>query len=97
MVKYIEGIHINEMEIDERFERYLDEGKYIVFAYSYGTLYNKHGSLGHVALVKQVVRDGIIQIYDPGPDGAGEKEVSVSKMYDAMRVKGGIYIFNVST
>ena len=97
MVKYIEGIYINEMEIDERFERYLDEGKYIVFAYSYGTLYNnKHDSLGHVALVKQVVRDGIIQIYDPGPDG-GEKEVSVLKMYDEMRVKGGIYIFNVST
>lgn len=40
--------------------------------------------------------EDIIQIYDPGPDEARVKEISVLKMYDAMRKKGGLYIIDKS-
>lgn len=95
-VKYIDGIHINELELDERFAKYLKEEKYVIFAHSYGSLYNKENcnNLGHVALLENIIRDGVVQIYDPGPDEAGIKQVNILKIYDAMRIKGGIYIID---
>lgn len=92
-IKYIDSTRINELDLDVRFERYLEEKKYVILAYSYGTLYNKpdHINLGHVALLEKVIGEDIIQIYDPGPDKAGIKNISILKMYDAMRRKGGIY------
>mgnify|MGYP001623916107 CR=1 FL=1 len=49
--------------------------------------------LGHVSLLEQVINDDLIQVYDPGPDAPGKKNVRISDMYDAMRKKGGLYIF----
>ncbi|MDO5156389.1 MAG: hypothetical protein Q4D51_10535 [Eubacteriales bacterium] len=97
-IKYIDAIHINELDIDVRFGKYLREKKYVILAYSYGMLYNKfnHSSLGHVALLEEVRGEDIIQIYDPGPDEAGVKEISILRMYDAMRKKGGLYIIDKS-
>lgn len=97
-IKYLDGTRINELDLDVRFARYLKEKKYVILAYSYGILYNKfnHDSLGHVALLEKVSGEDIIQIYDPGPDEAGVKEISILKMYDAMRKKGGLYIIDKS-
>lgn len=88
-VKYLDGTRINEFDFDTRLARYLKENKYVIFAYSYGVLYNKrnHGSLGHVALLEKVCGENIIQIYDPGPDEVGIKEINILKMYDAMKKK----------
>ena len=93
-VSYIDGACINELDLDVRLARYLKEKKYVILAYSYGVLYNKskHNRLGHVALLEKVVGEDIIQIYDPGPDDEGVKKMSILKMYDAMRKKGGLYI-----
>lgn len=94
--RFIDGICINELDFDERLARYLEEKKYVILAYSYGELYNKcnHAILGHVALLQKVIGEGSIRIYDPGPDEAGIKEISIFKMYDAIRRKGGLYIID---
>lgn len=95
-VKYIDGIRINETDFDVRLAKYLKTNKYVIFAFSYGMLYNKnnHSGLGHVSLLEKVIREDIIQIYDPGPDEVGVKETSIFKMYDAMRTKGGLYVID---
>lgn len=96
-IKYLDGTRINELDLDVKFTRYLKE-KNVILAYSYGVLYNKfnHDSLGHVALLEKVSGEDIIQIYDPGPDDAGVKEMCILKMYDAMRKKGGLYAIDKS-
>lgn len=97
-VKYIDGTRISELDLDARLAKYLRENKYVILAYSYGVLYNKcdHDSLGHVALLEEVCGEDTVRIYDPGPDAAGVKEVNILKIYDAMRKKGGLYIFDES-
>lgn len=94
-VLYLDALRINEFELDELLQEYLSQGKYVVFAFSYGVLYNKNPyfDLGHVSLLEQVINDDLIQVYDPGPDAPGKKNVRISDMYDAMRKKGGLYIF----
>ena len=79
----------------ELLQEYLSQGKHVVFAFSYGVLYNKNPyfDLGHVSLLEQVINEDLIQVYDPGPDAPGKKNVRISDMYDAMRKKGGLYIF----
>lgn len=91
-IKYLDGIRINELDLDVRFARYL----YVILAYSYGVLYNKSNhNTGHLALLEKVSGKDIIQIYDPGSDEVGIKELSILKMYDAMK-KGRVYIIDKS-
>ena len=94
-VIYLDALRINEIELNVILEKYIEQGKYVVFAFSYGVLYGKTllSNLGHVSLLERVISDDIIQIYDPGPDNSGVKCVRISDMYDAMRQKGGLYIF----
>lgn len=93
-VLFLDALQINEFELDKSLQAYLSQGKYVVFAFSYGVLYNKNSyfDLGHVSLLEQVINDDLIQVYDPGPDDPGKKNVRISDMYDAMRRKGGLYI-----
>ena len=93
-VSYIDALRINELELDIILKQFISQGKYVMLAFSYGVLYNKmsYRTLGHVALLEQVINDDLIQIYDPGPDSPGIKNVRLSTMYDAMRYKGGLYI-----
>lgn len=95
-IKYIDGVRLNEIDLDCKLTRYIKERKYIIFAFSYGALYDKkeHINLGHTVLLENLVDDNIIQIYDPGPDASGQKRINIFKMYDAMKVKGGLYIIS---
>lgn len=72
-----------------------DRNKYIVYLYSYGSLNNdpKKRNIGHASIKISDIRNGIVSIYDPGPVGAGIKEVRLSKLYDAIgESNGGILI-----
>lgn len=95
-VKYIDGVCLNDIDLDIRMKRYLEEQKYVILAFSYGMLYNNcmHDALGHVALLEKVIGDDLVQIYDPGPDKAGIKKISILKLYDAMKRKGGLYLID---
>lgn len=95
--KYVDGLRINELEFDSELDKYIKEGKYVIFAFSYGFLYNLNNSitLGHAVLLEKVLDDNTIEIYDPGPDGSGHKKISILKMCYAMRIKGGIYIIDI--
>lgn len=93
-VLYLDALQIDELELDVLLYQYISQGKYVIFAFSYGVLYNKasYFDLGHVSLLEQIFGDDLIQIYDPGPNNPGKKNVRVSDMYAAMRKKGGLYI-----
>lgn len=91
-VSYLDALHINEMALDSILYQRLSEDQYIIFAFSYGVLYNKetYYDLGHVSLLQEFISNDRIRIYDPGPNAPGIKDVRLSDMYDAMRRKGGI-------
>ena len=93
-VKYIDGLSLKEEDMLDFIRRHFGQNKYIVFAFSYGRLYNKNelDELGHVSLLTGVVDDDTLKVYDPGPDGAGIKCINIDSMFWAMRKKGGIYI-----
>lgn len=93
-VFFLSALHTNEFELESILRQQFAKGKYIIFAFSYGVLYSKESyyDLGHVSLLHEIINDDLLQIYDPGPDNPGIKNVRISDMYDAMRKKGGIYI-----
>lgn len=74
----------------------LRKNKYIIYTYSYGSLYHEPQNIevGHVALLEEVISERIIRIYDPGPRNSGSKTVDRLDMYDAMRERNaGMYVF----
>lgn len=60
----------------------------VICGFSYGELYRKPSlsQFGHVSLVLDVMENGRIKIFDPGPENAGVKEVDELKLYDAMHI-----------
>lgn len=74
---------------------YIKKQRYIIFQYSYGSLYNEsqNYSVGHSSLLIDNVKQGMIKIYDPGPRDFGEKSISEARMLDAIYDnRGGIFI-----
>lgn len=77
----------------------IDEKKknsYIVFAFSYGFLYDEpqNKDVGHVVLFENIdSKADTLGIYDPGPRNHGSKTVKVDDMVYAMKRRGGIYLF----
>ena len=92
-VSYLDVFHTNEIDLISILNQQLSENRYVIFAFSYGILYNKlsYVNLGHVSLLQEVLDDDWIKIYDPGPDNSGIKKVRISDIYEAMRRKGGMY------
>lgn len=96
-----EYVYINEFEesdYDTVDRSDLRRNSYIVYTYSYGSLYRKSElcNYGHVALLKSVVSERTLEIYDPGPIGKGEKKIDRHALYDAIReINGGLYIFKI--
>ncbi len=91
-VSYILSNPYGEYDIDKE---YLDE-KYCIYTYSYGSLYNEEDKrqIGHASLFLNYINDNEIEMYDPGPRGAGRKKVKLYRLYDAIYdSRGGIYIF----
>ena len=95
-VKYIDSTYINEINFGDVLIDNLNKKRYIIMTYSYGVLYNMNDkyNIGHVALLEKVIDEDRALIYDPGPDGAGEKVIGIMQMHYAMRRKGGIYIIS---
>lgn len=74
----------------------LREGKYIVYTYSYGSLYHEpqNKEVGHVAILEEVISERTLKIYDPGPRNYGVKKVDRIGMYEAMLERNaGLYVF----
>ena len=94
-IKYVEGWRLYLDDIDNTLRKYISNYRYVVLACSYGYLYHVENlyDLGHVVLLNSVVDDNTLEVYDPGPDGAGMKQVNILSMSDAMRYKGGILLF----
>ena len=87
-----EDIYIDEYGNDE-----VRQGKYIIYTYSYGSLYKENQSIefGHVSLLEDVISERKLRIYDPGPRNVGVKIVDRIAMYEAMRcINAGIYVIN---
>ena len=95
-VSYLDGLHTDEVGLTSVLRKRLAEGQYVILTFSYGVLYNKeqYADLGHASLLKKVLDEDWIQIYDPGPDSPGIKDVRISDMYEAMRKKGGAYFLD---
>ena len=60
----------------------------VICGFSYGDLYRdiSLSQFGHVSLVLDVMENGRIKMFDPGPENAGVKEVDELKLYDAMHI-----------
>lgn len=72
------------------------KNSYIVFAFSYGFLYDEpqNKDVGHVVLFENIdSKADTLGIYDPGPRNHGSKTVKVDDMVYAMKRRGGIYLF----
>jgi len=95
-VSYIPSNPYGEYNINKS---YLQD-KYCIYTYSYGSLYNASDKLqvGHASLfLGYADNEEEVEIYDPGPRGAGKKKVKVYLLNDAMYdARGGIYIFEKS-
>lgn len=91
-VSYIPSNPYGEYEIDKQ---YLTDN-YCIYTYSYGSLYGKNDKwqVGHASLFLKYINDDEIEMYDPGPIGAGKKNVKLYQLYEAIYdVRGGFYIF----
>ena len=76
---------------------YIKKQRYIIFQYSYGSLYkdSQNYFVGHCSLLVDNVKQGMIKIYDPGPRDFGEKSISEARMLDAVYDnRGGIFIIS---
>lgn len=85
--------------MDWEFEDFLNKtksiGKYIIVGYDYGKLYNdKASKVGHVSIISGV-SDNIVEIYDPGPDSPGYKNIDMNRLFVAIKAKNdGLWIFS---
>lgn len=91
-VSYIPSNPYGEYEVNKRYLM----NKYCIYTYSYGSLYGETDKwqVGHASLFLKYINDDEVEIYDPGPRGAGEKNVKLYTLYEAMYdARGGFYIF----
>lgn len=95
-LSFIKSNYINEMDFID-FINTKKRNAYIVFAFCYGILYNitEKNDIGHVSLLDTVYENkDLIKIYDPGPSDPGIKLVKSDDMFQSMRRRGGVYLFN---
>lgn len=95
-VSYYKASPYEDNPIDAFGNDELRKNKYIIYTYSYGSLYHEpqNREVGHVALLDKVIAERTIIIYDPGPRNAGIKSVDRIDMYEAMCERNaGIYVF----
>lgn len=91
---------VNDIFFADFIRKHLKHREYLICSYSYGILNGKENAneLGHVSLITDVNVNDEILIYDPGPDGYGEKLVNDFHLYDAIRYRnGGIYTFSIDS
>ena len=94
-VSYLPSNYFNELNFDDIVST-KSRNSFIVFAFSYGVLYNEPQNIdvGHVVLFEEINRksDSVI-VYDPGPRNFGSKVVQVDDIIYAMKRRGGIFLF----
>ena len=93
-LSFISSCYFDEMTFADTIRK--NRGAYIVFAFSYGLLYNdsQNNDVGHAVLLENIdAKMDTLQIYDPGPHNYGSKIVKVDDMVYAMKRRGGIYLF----
>lgn len=96
-VKYYSRNPFDDYGLEDITESQINVNKYVVFTYSYGSLYDKPEwiKIGHVGLLENFIDTRTIRMYDPGPDDSGIKEIDLFKMYEAIEKRnGGVYIFS---
>lgn len=94
---YIQSNPYSDDLIDSSSSAAVQSGKYVIYTFSYGGLYHDSEliSIGHVALLEEIISEYSLKIYDPGPKDAGIKVIDKITMYDAIRDRNaGIYIFS---
>ena len=92
---FLSSNHLDEMTFGEQIAMKI-ESAYIVFAFSYGVLYNEphNHCVGHVTLLEHIdAKADLIQVYDPGPRNPGSKIFNIDDMLYAMKRRGGVFFF----
>lgn len=93
---YIPYTYLDELSFSDLLGDYLAKGNGIVVGYDYGLLNNGiKNQVGHASLISKVINWNLVELYDPGPEEYGYKDVKVDDLFEAIKAKeDGVWIIS---